>query len=91
MTKHLHNLLTATGILMLCLFAALPARAYTALDLITGSEKICGVEAVHGKLRTAFAYSLVAWHYSCREQRQHQSDYSVWRFRGHGKYCFQYC
>ncbi len=48
MTKHLHNLLTATGILMLCLFAALPARAYTALDLIPGSEKICGVEAVHG-------------------------------------------
>lgn len=34
MTKHLHNLLTATGILMLCLFAALPARAYTAKDLI---------------------------------------------------------
>lgn len=33
MTKHLHNLLTATGMLMLCLFAALPARAWTAQTL----------------------------------------------------------
>ena len=35
MTKHLHNLLTATGILMLCLFAAIPARALTAQQMIS--------------------------------------------------------
>ena len=42
MTKHLHNLLTATGILMLCLFAAIPARAWTAQSLY----EYCGGNAM---------------------------------------------
>ena len=52
MTKHLHNLLTATGILMLCLFAAIPARALTAQQMISigkngGFELVYELSLIH--------------------------------------------